>query len=323
MTHSTPVALDGLNCFTTFDLDRNPEHWRDSDWVTARLADSTTRIAPLWQLKSLFGRDGEPHAWRPLLLPPDVLNGLLERAEALVALGESRGTAYFAAGFGYDASEPPTALAALGRFEELRALSAVLDPWEGALLAYARGMVYWHRRNRFCGDCGSATVSAEGGHMRVCANPACGQQHFPRSDPAVIVRIASGERILLARQGRWPARMYSIVAGFVEPGESLEAAVVREVLEETGIVLDEVRYHSSQPWPFPSSLMLGFTARAASEVICLGDGELEDARWFSREDVARGLKAGTLSLPGPVSVSYRLIREWFEAGGLGPLSISG
>jgi NAD+ diphosphatase len=231
--------------------------------------------------------------------------------------------AHFALGFGYDEPDPPGKLAALGRFEELRTAGALLGPWEGALLAYARAMVYWHRRHRFCGDCGSPTASAEGGHLRVCTNPACGQQHFPRTDPAVIVRVTSGERILLARQSRWPARMHSIIAGFVEPGESLEAAVAREVLEETGLVLDEVDYHSSQPWPFPSSLMLGFGAHAHGEEIRLHDGELEAARWFSRQDIVDGLSRGTLRLPTSISISHRLIREWFEAGDLGPLPGNG
>ena len=307
---------EGLNCFTTYALDRDPDRRRAPDWIASRLADPSSRFAPLWQLKSLFALDPEPH---PLLLNRGEVDGLVERAETVVLLGEAVGVAYFTLGFGYDEPDPPGKLAELGRFEELRTVGALLGPWEGALLAYARAMVYWHRRHRFCGDCGSPTASAEGGHLLVCTNPACGQQHFPRTDPAVIVRVMSGERILLARQSRWPRRMHSIIAGFVEPGESLEAAVAREVLEETGIVLDEVHYRSSQPWPFPSSLMLGFSAQAHGEEIQLHDGELEAARWFSRQDIVDGLSARTLRLPTSISISHRLIREWFEAGDLGPL----
>jgi NAD+ diphosphatase len=184
------------------------------------------------------------------------------------------------------------------------------------MLAYAKAMTYWHRCHRFCGNCGSPTVSTQGGHLRVCTNPQCGQHHFPRTDPAIIVLVTSGERCLLGRQQIWPAGRYSIIAGFVEPGESLEAAVAREVREETGIAVEQVRYWASQPWPFPSSLMLGFRAEAASTSVQLRDGELEAARWLSREEIAIELRQGALRLPPEVSISYQLIESWFDAGGL-------
>ena len=139
-----------------------------------------------------------------------------------------------------------------------------------------------------------------------CVAPACGQQSFPRIDPAIIVLITDGERALLGRQASWPAGRFSTLAGFVEPGESLEDAVTREMYEEAGISVTDIRYHSSQPWPFPSSLMLGFTARALNNVIALNDAELEDARWFSRAAVLRG----EVGLPPPTSVSFRLIEHW-------------
>jgi NAD+ diphosphatase len=148
--------------------------------------------------------------------------------------------------------------------------------------------------------------------MRVCTNPDCGQLHFPRTNPAIIVLVALRERCLLGRQATWPEGLYATIAGFVEPGESLEEAVVREVREETGIEVREVTYHSSQPWPFPSSIMLGFTAQAGSDHIQLNDGELEDARWFSREEIARGVEEGWLRLPSSVSISYRLIEDWYD-----------
>jgi NAD+ diphosphatase len=153
----------------------------------------------------------------------------------------------------------------------------------------------------------------------VCTNPQCGQLHFPRTDPAIIVLVTHGEQCLLGRQPTWPAGRYSIIAGFVEPGEGLEAAVAREVREETGIDIKHVRYHASQPWPFPSSLMLGFTAQAANTTIQLKDGELEDARWLSREEIAGELGRGTLRLPPEISISYRLIEGWFDASGSGCL----
>ncbi len=147
--------------------------------------------------------------------------------------------------------------------------------------------------------------------MLVCTNPDCRHDHFPRTDPAIIVLISDGERALLGRQAGWPAGRYSTIAGFVEPGESLEDAVAREVFEETGVRVDLIEYHSSQPWPFPSSLMLGFTARAVTTEVHLRDQELEDARWFSRAELA----AGYPKIPPNVSISFRLIEDWFDAGG--------
>jgi NAD+ diphosphatase len=149
----------------------------------------------------------------------------------------------------------------------------------------------------------------------VCTNPRCGQHHFPRTDPAVIVLVTCGERCLLGRKSMWPEHMHSCVSGFVEPGETLEEAVIREVREETGVEIRSMYYHSSQPWPFPSSLMLGFTAEAANGDIRVDREELENARWFTREEMRQGLEEGTLRLPTPISVSFRLIEDWFDAGG--------
>ena len=151
----------------------------------------------------------------------------------------------------------------------------------------------------------------------MCSNADCDARHFPRTDPAIIVLVSEpgNARCLLGRQRSWVPGMYSCLAGFVEPGESLEHAVIREVDEETGIRLERVEYRSSQPWPFPSSLMLGFRAVAASEAIQRGDDELEDARWLTREQMVAGFRAGELRAPNPVSIAYRLIEEWFDEGG--------
>jgi NAD+ diphosphatase len=180
-------------------------------------------------------------------------------------------------------------------------------------------MTYWHNRHRFCGVCGSPTDSIEGGFQRLCVNAACAHRHFPRTDPAIIVLVTSGERGLLGRQPSWPEGLVSTLAGFVEPGETLEDAVIREVREETSIELGEVHYHSSQPWPFPSSLMLGFSAQAASAEIRVDEYELENACWFTREELERKLKSDVLRLPSPMSISFRLIEDWFDAGSCGPL----
>jgi NAD+ diphosphatase len=178
------------------------------------------------------------------------------------------------------------------------------------MLAYARGLMHWHARHRFCGVCGSPTESAEAGHVRRCTNPACAAMHFPRTDPAVIVLVTDGSRALLGRQKSWPPGMHSVLAGFVEPGESLEDTVRREVHEETGIVVDEITYHSSQPWPFPSSIMLGFTARAATTALHVDPDELESAAWFEREFLLNSPENESFKLSRRDSIARRLIDDW-------------
>jgi NAD+ diphosphatase len=190
------------------------------------------------------------------------------------------------------------------RFAELRPLASDLPANEAGLAAYARALDLWRHGHRFCGRCGTATAATRAGHARHC--PACDQHTFPRLDPAVIVLVHDGERALLGRQASWPPGRFSTIAGFVEPGETLEDAVRREVHEEAGIIVGEVTYHSSQPWPFPASLMLGFTARALPATPVLHDGELEEAGWFSRAQ----LRSGAVLLPPPEAISRRLIDSW-------------
>ena len=180
---------------------------------------------------------------------------------------------------------------------------------DSALLAYAKGLAHWHARHRFCGVCGEGTEAKDAGHVRVCTGPDCATQHFPRTDPAVIMLVTDGDRCLLGHNKRFPERIYSTLAGFVEPGESLEEAVAREVLEETGVRVGRVQYHSSQPWPFPASIMLGFHAEAESEAITVQAAELVDARWFSRAEIANFEQLG-LRLPRPDSIARRLVEHW-------------
>jgi len=170
-------------------------------------------------------------------------------------------------------------------------------------------VTHWHSRHRFCGVCGAPTVAQTAGHTRLCTNPDCATVHFPRTDPATIMLVTDGDRCLLGRQKVWIPGMYSTLAGFVEPGESLEQAVAREVREESGIEVDAVRYHSSQPWPFPASLMLGFHAVARSRDLVIDPEELEDGRWFTAREV-RNFAALGLSLPRPDSIARRLVESW-------------
>jgi NAD+ diphosphatase len=196
-----------------------------------------------------------------------------------------------------------------GRHVGLRELAPVMSQAEGALSAHAAALLNWHRRHRFCANCGAPTQMREAGHLRWC--PACRAQHHPRTDPVVIMLVGDGERALLGRQASWPQGRYSALAGFVEPGESLEEAVAREVLEESGIDVADVRYRSSQPWPFPTSLMLGFAARWSGGEPVVGDGELQDVRWFTRAELADAVAGrGALRLPPPEAIARRLIEDW-------------
>jgi len=198
------------------------------------------------------------------------------------------------------------------READLRQLAGRLDRHEGALLAFARAMVFWHSRHRFCGVCGAPTQSEEAGHMRRCTDPACAAMHFPRTDPAVIMLVTDGERALMGRNKNFVPGMYSTLAGFVEPGESLEDAVAREVLEETGIAVGAVHYHSSQPWPFPANIMLGFHADATTTEIKVDYGELEDARWFERDWILAHVDDDTFRLPRRDSIARRLVEDWLH-----------
>ena len=193
-------------------------------------------------------------------------------------------------------------------FEELRPLSPLLAGDEAGLLGYARALSIWRARQRHCGACGALTVPMRAGHCMRCSKEGCAQEFFPRLDPAIIVLVTDGERALLGRQAAWPSKRYSTIAGFVEPGESLEDAVAREVMEETGVAVTGARYDSSQPWPFPASMMIGFHAWAHPGSPARVNGELEDARWFTREDIL----AGAALLPPVHSISRRLISTWMD-----------
>ena len=287
-------------------LDRVHDRRKDAQWIAGRLSAPGALFVAVRQSKILVGDGGIPG---PVLLKLDQLNGYAE-TDSTFFLGEENGHPYFAVEMNEKA---PGAFGGTGRFRDLRAVAPLLSGNDGALLAYAKTLVDWHGHNHFCGACGSPSEIRDGGQCRACLNPECGVVHFPRTDPAVIVIIRLGQKCLLARQKVWPQSMYSVVAGFVEPGETVEGAVVREVFEEVGLRVKNIRYHSSQPWPFPCSLMLGFTAEAEDERISLRDNELEDARWFGRGELQEAVENGVVKLSSPVSIAYSLIKDWFEA----------
>lgn len=291
------------NTFSGSYLDRVAHLRKDAVFVDSALADPDALIVPLWHARNLVRSAGQGRA-AAFMEAGHLVRGSLITGELLL-LGRFRGHICFAAEL---ESEPPPSIVHDARFEDLRIAGGLLPEDEAGLLAYARAMVLWRQRHRWCGRCGAPTRAESAGHVMKCTAEGCGTEHFPRLDPAIIVLVTDGERALLGRQAAWPPGRYSTIAGFVEPGESLEDAVAREVLEETGVTVAEADYHSSQPWPFPSSLMIGFTAKASADAVPRADEELEDVRWFSREEIA----SGTPKLPPSQSVSFRLIEDWFD-----------
>jgi len=297
-------------------VDRRSERRGDADWLARRLADPSSQLTAVWRERSLvFDAHTGDRGPVPGTVATVEAAGLVDGAEDVVFLGEAEGVAYFSVDLSEREDPLVGPLRGAGRFVELRQVGAAMSGRGANLLAYARAMATWHRRHRFCGQCGAATESRNAGHLRVCT--ACGIEHFPRTDPAVIMLVhteaGDGGSCLLGRQASWPSGMFSALAGFVEPGESLESAVAREVREETGIAVDTVRYHSSQPWPFPTSIMLGFYATSPGGDVQVDTEELEQAVWATRAELEYALRVREVRLPPPFSIARRLIDDWLRA----------
>lgn len=297
--------------FSGNPLDRADVQRRDEAWLRDAEQAESARYLPLWQLNVLIqsAEGAERLAW---LRPADVAR--LGINVPPVFLGLEDGAPRFAIDISQVAD--PSHELDLGpevRFEESRAAAMLLPMPDTGILAQSRAQVDWHRRHRFCGVCGGPTRQAKGGHVREC--DACNAQHFPRTDPVAIMLIVDGERCLLGQSHGPLSRtgMYSALAGFIDQGESIEEAVRREVREEAGVEVGEVRYHSSQPWPFPSSLMIGCHGQALSTEIDIDEEEMADVRWFEREDVLTTLRGGEGAprrLPGPIAIAHHLIKSW-------------
>ena len=317
------------NYYTHPGFERAGLRRREPDWIRERVLDPATVFIPVWRTQNLVIEiaESEPRAASITVEGLAAVFGALDDIDERLARGEFvfLGVIDERAHFALDVSSVETplemlrspALAAAGiaeaavRFADLRQLGARLERHEGALLAFSRAMLFWHSRHRFCGLCGNPTRSEEAGHMRRCTDPACHTMHFPRTDPAVIMLVTDGDRALLGRNKNFPVPgMYSTLAGFVEPGESLEDAVAREVREETAIEVAAVHYHSSQPWPFPANIMLGFYAEAETTDIAVDYNELADARWFERDWLASHADDDEFRLPRLDSIARRLIGDW-------------
>ncbi|BBQ01583.1 NADH pyrophosphatase (plasmid) [Burkholderia sp. SFA1] len=293
--------------FTLDPLDRVSEKRDDDGFVAGLSADPATRFLLFVNNVPLFKRAG---GHDPLFSAQEAAT--LGAPLQTVFLGrDAQARALFALSFDSGAQSLPeeSAIEAI----ELRpiAMQGLVSPPMVSALGEARSMLDWHRRHRFCANCGQPTDSGGAGWRRICAN--CKAQHFPRVDPVVIMLVTDGERCLLGRQPQFLPGMYSALAGFVEPGETFEHAVYREVLEEAGIRCTDVRYYASQPWPFPSSLMIGCFARAASTEIVVDKNELEDARWFTRKEVGAmldGTHEHGLSAPKPFAIAHHLLKAF-------------
>ena len=283
----SPMPLEGLG-FVGSVLDRAANHRGDAAWLAARRGDPKARLIRLHGDKALV-RDGE------LVFAP-------AGADEMLLLGEDAVGAIFAA-----ESEAP-----LEGATDLRsiAVQGLVPPPDQAILAQARSMLLWHQRHRFCANCGAATEMADAGYRRHCA--ACEVDHFPRTDPVIIIVVRHADRCLLGRQSSWPPGMYSALAGFMEPGETIEEAARREVFEESGVRVGAVRYVQSQPWPFPSSLMIGLIGEAVSAELRIDQKELEDARWFPREELIamrEGTHAQGFKHPVRMAIAHHLFQE--------------
>ena len=308
------MANDGAhgNFYSGVGLDRADLLRRDAAWVAARQADPNSRLVLVWRNRNLIVRSDTVAAVWVRVAEAKVWLG--DRAEP-VFLGRDGETAVFALDLSdLEEADAQSLTGENGLFEDLRAVGPLLSRRDGAILAYARGLVYWHQRHRYCGVCGSPTESIQAGHVRRCGNGACGAEHFPRTDPAVIMLVHDEERCVLGRQKAWPAGMHSTLAGFVEPGETLEEAVAREVYEEVGLEVTRVTYQSSQPWPFPSSIMLGFRAACRHGPMRLNADEIDAAAWYSRQQVRESPEDESFRLPRRDSIARRLIVDWLAEG---------
>lgn len=322
MEITTQEGLLGPLLLARSAIDRSAALRGDAEWLKRAWADGASRVVVVDDGQALVRRDGDEAA---LVLLPTAEAPEGERY--LLGVGVD-GVAYFAVsaslegvthGDSFNRIVAPLAPSALREGQAvaagLRQVGSLLGDLDAGLLVYAVALEAWHSTHEFCPRCGSRTEVRAGGHVRVC--PSDGSQHFPRVDPAVIMLVHDDEdRCLLARGPQWPEGRLSVLAGFVEPGESLEHAVAREVVEEVGVHVVDPRYLGSQPWPFPRSLMLGFFARATSTELVLDLEEITEARWFSRAELLAALESGEVRLPPEVSIARRLIETWYG----GPLT---
>lgn len=305
--------MSEVHTFAGGPLDRASHRRTDTTWLAAQLAKPQTRIVPLWKLQPLISHGSPAIGW----LYADQLEGYLGADTPTIFLGLDGDIAHFAIDISaVDNPRREGPFGAAGRFMDLRAMALQLPLGDPSTLATAKAILDWNARHRFCAVCGGNTEMRMAGYMRKCLSESCNAEHFPRTDPVVIMLATRGDRALVGRQAMFPKGMYSALAGFVEPGENIEEAVRREIMEEAGIRVAGVHYHSTQPWPWPSSLMIGCFADAVSEDITIDGQELEEARWVSRAELAAAIRGepGTVLLPPPMAIGFQLLRAFVDKG---------
>ena len=301
------------NVFAGNPLDRASYKRSDPDWIKAKLDDPDSLCVAIWNGKPLVEKTPDTEdAMRIAYLTMPMALEAAGSDQRVLFMGLWKTTAVFAVDLEGSADPAEGPLSGLGVFEDLRAIALRLPQSDAAILATAKQVFEWRRKHGFCPNCGQPTIAVEGGWKRVCA--ACRTDHFPRTDPVVIMLPTFGDRCLLGRQRVWPKGMYSALAGCLEPGESIEEACAREVMEEAGLTAVSVSYHSTQPWPYPSSLMIGLFAEVADDNAAADDTELEEVRWFTRPQIQAMLR-GELSdarAPGAMAIAHQLIKAWAE-----------
>ena len=309
------LARSRRNQFTAVRLNREVELRDDAQWVTRTLANPDTRLVPLWRSRSLLERidDGQI----AIYLSPGQL-AEPDRIQPPTLLGNDGVREYFAVSVTDSQKDSILEQFPRARFADLRRASIYMAAKHAGILAYAKAMHYWQHRHAFCGVCGNPNLLRSAGHRMVCSNEECSRESFPRIDPAIIVLVTNKDACLLGRNAKWPPKQFSTLAGFVEPGESLEDAVVREVFEEVQVQLQDIRYVSSQPWPFPASAMCGFYAEAIDRSFGTSD-EVEEARWFTVNSLTQAVLKDEIRLSPPVSIAFRLLADWFRNNGGGNL----
>jgi len=298
------------------DLNRRGEIRHDTCQVEQLFAKSNTRILLNYK-GSFICKDGNAHyfSFEQLVVLDEKIESSLcndDHPIQKIYLGEHQQIHYFVIQI-VQLYQPLEEMQLL----DLRTAALSAELFDISSLFYSQGLINWHFNHAFCAKCGSKSAPAQSGHSRICTNTHCAREHFPRIEPAVIFSIVTSidgvEKLLLARQDNWPQKRYSVIAGFAEHGESLELAVAREAMEEVGIEVTNVNYISSQPWPFPASLMVGFTCETTQTDIRLIDQELEHADWYSAQQMKTAIESGNLLMPFSVSISWYLIDRWYQS----------